>query len=77
MEKNARKIFDKFAGYVLKKGQANDPKRTRRIGVFKAYLLFVIFVVSPFASLIFTITRLMFLRKTTRKILYYSGVDFN
>ncbi len=75
MEKNARKIFDKFAAYVLKKGQANDPERTKRIGIFKVYLLFVIFVVSPFASFIFTIVRLIFFRQTNKIILYYSGVD--
>ena len=75
MEQNARKIFDKFASYVLKKGSAGDSGRRKRIRIFKIYLLFVIFVISPFASLIFVILRLLFYRQTNKKILYYSGVE--
>ena len=74
IEKNARKIFDKFAGYVLKKGQAGDPRRKKRLVVFKYYLLFMIFVVSPFASLIFRIARVILYQRTNKKILYYSGI---
>lgn len=74
IEKNARKIFDKFAGYVLKKGQAGDPRRKRRLVVFKYYLLFMIFVVSPFASLIFKTVRVIFYQRINKIILYYSDI---
>lgn len=75
IEKNARKIFDKFAGYVLKKGQADDPKRNKRIRVFKFYLLFTIFVVFPFVSFIFMVVKILFPGRTNKKILYYSSID--
>ena len=76
IEKNARKIFDKFASYILKKGQAGDPERKMRILAFKYYLLFMIFVVSPFASLVFMILRIIFYRRINKIILYYSGISF-
>ncbi|MBA7525741.1 hypothetical protein ES705_17897 [subsurface metagenome] len=68
-------IFDKFAGYILRKGKAGDPGRKNRIKMFKWYLLIVLFVVFPLASLIFMIQRILFFRQTNKKILYYSGVD--
>jgi hypothetical protein len=74
MERNARKIFNKFAGYILK-GSAESQKRKNRIKLFKYYLLFMIFVISPLASLIFKIQRILFYRRTNKKILYYSGAD--
>ena len=75
IEKNARKIFDKFASYILKKGSVGDPRRKNRLKLFKYYLLFMIFIVSPFASLIFKTLRLIFYLETNKIILYYSSVD--
>jgi hypothetical protein len=66
IEKTAVKIFRKFAEFILKKGNAGDPKRIRRVRFFKHYLLFVIFVVFPFASLIFKV-RKFFLKKTAKR----------
>jgi len=75
IEQNARKIFDKFAGYILKKGSVGDQRRNKRLLLFKIYLIFVLFVISPVASLVFVIHGVLFLRKTKEKILYYSGIN--
>lgn len=75
MEQNARKIFNKFADYILKKGQAGAPERNKRIRLFKVYLMLVIFVISPFASLVFMVTGVILQRRINKIKSYYSGVD--
>ena len=49
-EKVGHKIFGFWSKFVLKKGEFNDPARAFRLKLFKHYLMFVIFVVSPIAS---------------------------
>lgn len=74
IEKNARKIFDIFADYILKKGDAHDPKRKGRIRHFKIYLLFVFFVVQPVFSFIFIIKRWVLYPLTQKEINYYKNI---
>jgi len=55
-----------WASFILKKGPYGDPSRLFRIRLFKYYLLFVLYLVSPFATLLFYITR-PFRRKAIEK----------
>lgn len=75
IEKNARRIFNKFASFILKKGGPSNPDRSFRIKLFKWYLLFVFFIVSPFASVFFITLRIIFYPFLSRKIEYYRGIE--
>lgn len=61
------KIFKKWATVILK--SKNYKIREKRLKLFKIYLLFVIYVVSPFASLIFKIKYLIFNKKSKNEII--------
>jgi hypothetical protein len=75
IEKNGSRIFNILASIILKKGGYGNPARNFRLTVFKYYLFFVIYVVSPFGSLVFAITA-PFRRKAIRKqVDYYSKVS--
>jgi len=58
VEKTAKKIFEKWAPFILKKGKAGDIKRLGRVRLFKYYLITVIYLVSPIASLFIRILHL-------------------
>lgn len=68
MEKVASRIFYAFAGFVRRKGGAGDPRRLGRIRLFKWYLYFVIFVVSPFAQFVFALRQMLFMRGVRQEI---------
>lgn len=74
IELTARKIFNKFADFILKKGQAGNPSRSFRIWLFKWYLLFVFFVVSPVVSLFFILKRYILYSTVNRKLDYFKGL---
>jgi len=73
-EEKGKRIFRIWAGFILKKGGSGSTKRVRRLIMFKWYLLFVIFVVSPIVSVFFYLTWPLFYVKIRKKIKYYSGV---
>lgn len=74
IEFTARRIFNKFADYILKKGNAGETSRQFRISFFKYYLLFVIFLVSPFVSLFYIVQGFLQPRIKNKKSAYYEGV---
>jgi hypothetical protein len=74
IESTARKIFNKFADYVLKKGEAGDILRDTRIRLFKWYLLFVFFIVSPVATIFYIIKGFLMFREKRQIVSYYKGV---
>jgi len=74
MEKNALRIFRIWAKLIRKKGEAGNIKRRLRVRLFKYYLLFVIFVVSPVASVVFVVKRCLLYPSAKRELLYYQGV---
>jgi len=76
MEKKGKKIFRIWSKFIRKKGEAGNPERIPRLKMFKWYLLFVIFFVSPIVTLFFYISYPFFLKKTRRNLKYYSGVGF-
>ncbi len=74
IETRAKKIFHAWAGFIRKKGGPGDKERTGRLKMFKWYLLFVIFAVSPLASLVFYLTYPLFFIKIRKNLKYYKGV---
>jgi hypothetical protein len=73
-ETRAKKIFHAWAKFIRKKGGPGDKERTGRLKMFKWYLLFVIFAVSPLASLVFYLTYPLFFVKIRKNLKYYKGV---
>lgn len=74
IENKGKRIFKIWSKFILKKGGPGDTSRTTRLKFFKWYLLFVIFAVSPIATLIFYLTYPFFFLKINRKMSYYKGV---
>ncbi len=74
IERKAKRIFHLWSGFILKKGGPGSKERIVRLKMFKWYLLFVIFAVSPIASLVFYLTYPLFYRKIRRNMDYFKGV---
>ena len=55
LEKAGHRMFGLWARFVRKKGGFRDPHRRTRVNLFFCYLLIVLFVVSPFAQLLYKI----------------------
>lgn len=75
IELKAKKIFYIWSGFILKKGGPQAMERIGRLKMFKWYLLFVIFAVSPIASLVFYLTYPLFYSKIRKNMAYFKGVD--
>ncbi len=56
IEKIGHRIFGYWARFIRRKGGFRDPRRKGRVRMFFYYLLFVLFVLSPFAQLLFYLT---------------------
>ncbi len=74
-ERKGKKMFNIWANFILKKGGPRSKFRVTRLKMFSWYLMFVIFAVSPFVSLIFYLTWPLHFLKTKNKMRYYSGVE--
>jgi hypothetical protein len=73
IEKNGFKLWGHWARLVLKKGVYNSPERESILRLFKYYLFFVLYVISPFGALFFYLTypfRLASLRKARHEMCY-------
>jgi hypothetical protein len=66
IEKRGIILFRLWASFILKKGPYGATARIFRVRLFKYYLLAVIYLVSPFASLVYEIIR-PFRRKAIKK----------
>ena len=76
IEKNGFKLWGQWARLVLKKGTYNSPEREPILRLFKYYLFFVLYVISPFGLLFFYLTypfRLASLRKARHEMCYELG----
>lgn len=62
------KIFKIWADLILRKSKGNKIIKKRLSKIFKFYLLFVIYIVSPISSMIFRAIRLIFPKKTKKQI---------
>lgn len=74
IEKNARKIFVKFAHNILQKGKDRPRRRASGITIFKYYLLFALFLLSPIISVIFTIIGWVLYPMAVKQTRYYKGI---
>ena len=74
-EEKGKKIFNIWSGFILKRGGPGSLNRVSRLKLFKYYLLFVIFAVSPIVTVLFYLTWPLFIIKRRRKMKYYSGVE--
>jgi hypothetical protein len=80
VEKNGFKLWGQWARFVLKQGPSNSPAREPSLRLFKYYLFFVLFVISPFGLLFFYLTypfRRTSLRKAEHEICYELGWNDN
>lgn len=75
MERKAKRIFRVWAGLILKKGDAGSKDRIGRLKIFKWYLLFVIFAISPIATILFYLTYPFFFLSIRRKMEHFRGVE--
>ncbi len=71
---NAKKIFRKFSKYVTK-ASPKSKEWNKRIKVFRAYLLFALFGLSPIAMFVFGLINILFRFKTKKTIGYYQGIE--
>lgn len=74
LEKKGKKIFGIWSKFIRKKGNPGNPARVPRLKLFKWYLLTVIFLVTPIATLIFYLTYPLFYFQIKKNLKYYSGV---
>jgi hypothetical protein len=73
LEKRGKIFFRLWAAFILKKGNYGDPARIRRVRLFKYYLLTVLYLVSPFASLIYFILKPFRKKELKRQISLYQS----
>lgn len=69
LEKAGHRMFGLWAKFIRKKGGYRDKRRMMRVNMFFYYLLFVLFVVSPFGQLFF------FLTYPLQKVNFHKHVD--
>ena len=74
MEINARKIFCKFASLAIKQEKRGEKFRELAIRFFKVYLIFALFIISPFVSLLFMIIRILIFPIANNTLNYYKGI---
>jgi len=75
IEKKGKRLFKIWSAFILKKGGPGAKERVGRLKLFKWYLLFVIFAVSPIATILFYLTYPLFFVKINRNIDYYKGIN--
>ena len=56
MEKAGHRMFGLWAKFIMQKGSMGDTCRYFRLSLFYYYLLFVLFIISPFGQLYFYLT---------------------
>ena len=73
IERNGYRMWGRWAHFVRHRGGAGDPRRRGRLWLFKAYLFFVLYAVSPFGLLFYGLTyplRRAALKKARREVCY-------
>lgn len=74
VEKRGFAMFGIWSKFILKKGPYNDPAREGRLNLFKYYLFAVIYLASPFGSVIIWLIHKITPGKTRQMIEYFSGI---
>ncbi|MBR5325898.1 MAG: hypothetical protein IKU49_05345 [Prevotella sp.] len=71
MEKTGHRMFGFWAKFIRRKGEQGDVRRRFRTNLFYYYLLFVLFLISPFAQLVFYLTYPL------HRVGYHKDIDCN
>ena len=73
IERNGYRMWGRWAHFVRHRGGPGDPRRQGRLRLFKAYLFFVLYAVSPFGLLFYGLTyplRRAALKRAQREVCY-------
>ena len=73
IERNGYRMWGRWAHFVRHRGGAGDPRRQGRLRLFKTYLFFVLYAVSPFGLLFYGLTyplRHATLKKARQEVCY-------
>ena len=73
IERNGYRMWGRWAHFVRHRGGPGDPRRQGRLRLFKAYLFFVLYAVSPFGLLFYGLTyplRRATLKRAQREVCY-------
>lgn len=73
IERNGYRMWGRWAHFVRHRGGAGDPRRQGRLRLFKTYLFFVLYAVSPFGLLFYGLTyplRRAALKRAQREVCY-------
>ena len=76
VEKAGHRIFEIWAKFIRQKGEYQDKRRAFRLQLFFYYLLFVLYVISPFGLLFFYLTypfRARSIKKERREMCFELG----
>ncbi len=74
IEKRGKMFFRIWSSFILKKGGYGDPARLLRVRMFKYYLLTVLYLVSPFASLLFFMLKPVRSKALKKQISLYQSI---
>lgn len=69
-----KRVFTKWAKFILKKGGPGDPARKIRVRIFANYFPFAILVIAPIEYVFFIIFAPFRLKSIKKEIKYFSGV---
>ena len=69
-----KRVFLKWAGFILKKGGPNNPSRKKRVKMFAYYFPFAILVIAPIEYIFFLIFAPFRIKTIKRDKEYFSGV---
>jgi hypothetical protein len=75
-ENNGYRIFKIWSKIILRKGERGDKKRLGRVRSFKWYLILVLFLVTPLASIIYSMIKLFKKKKIVQEMQYFSQNKF-
>ena len=69
LEKVGYRMFGLWAPFIRRRGEYGDKRRKTRLNMFFYYLLFVLFILSPFAQIVFWLTA------PFRRIAHHRAID--
>jgi len=70
-----KRVFLKWAGFILKKGGPGDPARRKRVKMFAFYFPFAILVIAPIEYIFFLIFAPFRIKTIKKDKVYFSGVN--
>lgn len=75
VEKKGKRIFEVWASLILRKGAYGSPNRVFLLRAFKYYLYVVIFLLSPFVTVLHWLLRPVMRTRVRKQVAYYQGIE--